>query len=876
MGYYIISLEAKDIYKQEVENGKNVGYILPVKKSDEYWNLFKNSLDYSLDSIELEKSYEKICRRKFSFEDEFKNRYTLAVINVKFSIKYKDENGSTEVNLKKLRKHFYDNGFNLGGIHYVRYKRSSGSSREGKCLFINEKILRHMSEWGECGLNSGKKDLAAWEAYKSLSLSSIKKEMIDIPLDGILFVNDCKSEFSEDVISVEEKDGVLEASTKETNIDNVIWDGESLLDESLFEKSRYKNKHMLLLRNKFFKSCGFRTKLQTWIKGKNITLEDLKHRGFITFATNVSQIVMVTTKSSMKFLTFMGKELTEENVRKWIDKVDSAFGVVKYDKPTKFFNGRMVQASYQFINTLALNEQQAEQLLKPSKDYLETIRDDFDFMRFHFKKACKGEKDDFEIEDVSSDGLEERCDVIYNLMKCNYGFKDTELYCNFRNKVVETQKNKLKEGHILLSGTNATLFGNGPELLLALSGGFDYKKTDNEPVALSKGEIACTKFKNGEKLVCYRSPHITMGNLYCVTNNTSNDIWKYFDLGDNIVCVNAIGENIQQRLNGCDYDSDAMLITNDEIIVEIAFKQKDNFKVPVCKIETNSREVTLSELDYDTSENVIGEIVNLSQRLNSILWDKLNDGSKIDDVKEIYSDVCKLAVLSGIEIDKAKRTYGSINVQKELKAMANRYNNLYGKVRPNFFEKIDENNNNEKKDKNQRLKKSKKEYAHYKTSMEYIYDSAGKIDYRKGKDKQKEYIAISNMIKEPEKGNSTSYEHAQKIVNVCKRYKDKIPQLYKELRKADADEKELIYAKIKQKKLERKECVERYLDGEYTLYLSLKALEKEQNTNWHLYAPLLESKLFQDMLKISKEQMREVVEIPNGEYQLFNFRFTKI
>ena len=525
--------------------------------------------------------------------------------------------------------------------------------------------------------------MASWESYKSLSLSSLKGA-IDIPLDGILFIQDCKSEFFEEVVSVEEKDGDLVATTKETAIKNDIWDGESLLDESLFA-DEYADKHMLLLRNKFFKSCAFKTKLQKWFQDKNITLDDLKARGFITLATDISKIVMVTTPNSMKFLKFMKGGLTENNVRKWVEKVDSVFGVVKYDKRTKFFGGKMVQSSYQFINTLGLTEAQTAELLQPSKEYLTTIRNDYDFMRYHFTDAYKRETDD-ETEEIS-DGLAERSDVIFALMQINYGFKDTKLYANFRNAVVEAQKDRLKKGHILLPGTNATLLGNGPEMLLALSGEFDLHNKNNAPKVLGAGEIACAKFKNGEKLVCARSPHITMGNLYCATNNLSSDIWDYFDLGENIVCVNAIAENIQQRLNGCDYDSDAMLITNDKLIVDTAFQQKDKFKVPVCKIESKGKEnISLSELDYDTSENKIGEIVNLSQKLNSVLWDKLNSGSDYESIQKIYEDVCKLAVLSGIEIDKAKRAYGNVNVKNELEKLSNHY----GKIRPNFFRELDE------------------------------------------------------------------------------------------------------------------------------------------------------------------------------------------
>jgi hypothetical protein len=275
-------------------------------------------------------------------------------------------------------------------------------------------------------------------------------------------------------------------------------------------------------------------------------------------------------------------------------------------------------------------------------------------------------------------------------MHVNYAFKDTTLYYNFRNDVVKAQKDRLKMGHILLPGTNATLFGNGPEMLLALSGEFDLKSVQNRSAILASGEIACARFSHGKELVCARSPHITMGNLYCVTNNLQHDIWDYFDLGENIVCVNAIRENIQQRLNGCDYDSDAMLITDDPIVVAVANEQKEKFCVPVCNIQSTVKQnQTLSELDYSTSENRIGNIVNLSQKLNSILWDRLNSiEADSEEVETIYRDICILAVLSGIEIDKAKRAYSTVDVDAELLALSHRYD----LPRPQFFKTLDQVN----------------------------------------------------------------------------------------------------------------------------------------------------------------------------------------
>ena len=108
------------------------------------------------------------------------------------------------------------------------------------------------------------------------------------------------------------------------------------------------------------------------------------------------------------------------------------------------------------------------------------------------KFRSKGEKE--EDREEISDGLEERSKVIFTLMDINDGFKDTKLYYNFRNDVVQSQKNRLKKGHILLRGTNATLFGNGPEMLLQAVGKFDKTKS-----VLKPGTIRCESFNNNIK-----------------------------------------------------------------------------------------------------------------------------------------------------------------------------------------------------------------------------------------------------------------------------------------------------------------------------------------------------------------------------------------
>ena len=844
-GCRIISIEAADIYKQEQENGVSVGYKMPESKSKAYFRLFKNILDDSLDCMELEKVYKKVCRKKFSFQDKNEILYTLAVVNVKFNYVYKPQDGKP-VNLKALREHFYENGFHLDGIHYVRYKRSAGSSREGKCLFIDERLYRHMMKWSECGLKP-QKDLASWESYRALSLSSIKGT-IEIPLGSILFVPDYKSVFEEEVVSVEIEDGKLSARTKRTQITNDIWDGESLLDESMFANG-YADKHMLLLRNKFFKSCAFRTRLQKWFKDNNITLESLKARGFVTLAEDIHQIVLVTTPNSLKYLKFAGG-LTEKNIRKWAAHTDSAFGVVKYDKGTRFFHGKMVQSSYQLINTLSLSEEEVKHLLQPSIDYTSLLRRDIDFMRYHFTDAFAREK---EGEEEHMDGLAERADVIFTLMHKYPHFDETELYANFRNDVVRCMKERLKRGHILLNGTNATLFGNGTELLKYLAG-------EEMTSELKPGQIRCERFVNGTKLLCARSPHITMGNLYCVENALSGGIWDYFDLGENIVCVNAIGENIQQRLNGCDYDSDTMLLTDDKLLVNAAARYKDFFKVPVCNIKAEEKtEQTLSKLDHDTSVNKIGEIVNLSQKLNSILWDELHKGAEEGEMLSVYEDICKLAVLSGLEIDKAKRSFENISVSKELTMLRKKYQ----RPSPNFFAEIDESRS--------------KQHAFYHTAMDDLYALVNKMHFRKGREQYGDYCPISSSLAyDIGSGNATEYRHKDKIVQIIDESKAAINRLYLSIRTADEQEREVLYEQITDIKAERDQQVAKWLTNENVLILVLRHYEKNSAADWRIYAAFINHPIFSELLwELYDGTAKEVTEDENGEYSLYGRKFAK-
>ena len=752
---YIPSLDGKDIYISNSLDPKN-GYRLKNKTGNLNLSRFINSLDYSLDLIKMRQVHKSLfpvadveqLETVFSFDekgneyDEVHSRgkeYSCQVINVTFKYSNKEfnrvrgsyyirfgyriddlvfddciawddgeivgvqtgekvnnpvdaeelpyfifkdgmyrakDNIKTCNNVADIRSDIYENGFVCEGIKYVRFKRSSGSSRVGKCLFINERLYNAMHEWEMCGIQvkEGQDiDLAALEPYIALTLSSII-DTIEIKPENILVVDDYKSVFHERAIATRLVDGQLVSKPEDVEISNSIWDGQSLMDRSLF--GEYSNKGMLLLRARFFKSCCFNANIQQWFADHGI--KKVSQLNGYTRAKKIEDVKLITTPSSIKYLKF-------GTLEHWLDTLETTFGVVKYEKKTHFFDGRMVQTHYQLINTLQMTYEEVEQFIKPSLDYARMIKTDPAVLRHQISYQYQSPDDTFYTKAVTS-----KNDIIYRLLGMNDRFAKTKMYRNFCNDLIKSFIKNLRCGHVLVRGNYSTLCGNPIEMLKMSIGQFDGSSI------IERDTVHCEMFESGKELLGSRSPHVTIGNILVTRNVIRPEIARYMNPTNEIVYVNSIQENLLERLSGADFDSDTMLLTDNEILVTAAKRNYDNFPVPTKLVESamRNRRYTNREkadLDIKTSVNKIGEIINLSQELNSILWDRINKGASIDDVMELYCDISQLDVMSNLEIDSAKRENPANNT-RELQLLKKKYDVRDKKnrhVRPLFFKYID-------------------------------------------------------------------------------------------------------------------------------------------------------------------------------------------
>lgn len=576
----------------------------------------------------------------------------------------------------QLRNRLYQDGFTCDGIVFRRFKRSSGSSRIGKCLFIDEQLYPRMHKWELCGLKvkDGQEiDLAALEAYIALTLSSI---VGTIPLrpENFLVIDDYKSVFKDRVVATRiGSDNWLTSKPEVVEIENSIWDGQSLIDKSAM--GEWQDYGMILLRNRFFKSACFNTNIQKFFADRGIT--DVSQLSGFTLAQDISDIKVITTPSSIKYVKFG----TLEQWLRLLDE-DGNFGVVKHEKPTHFFDGRMVQIHYQLLNTLQLSQDDVDQLVKPSLDYLRMIQTDPAVLRYHIKYMGGN-------EEIDSDGITTTNDVVYQMLGVTDKFSQTKLYHNFKTDVSKSFKKELARGHILVEGNYSTLLGNPIEMLYSAIGQFDGESK------IGVGNIFCQQFAFDQTILGSRSPHVTMGNVLLARNTDNEEIRQYVNTTREIVCINSIGENILFRLSGADFDSDTMLLTNNTILIRAAERNYHKFLVPTSMVDAKKivRHYTKSDqsdLDIKTSVNKIGEIVNLSQELNTKLWDALNSGADFSEYEELYCEIAQLDVLSNIEIDKAKREY-AVDSVAEIKRLRKKYeirDDDGRQVKPNFFGKI--------------------------------------------------------------------------------------------------------------------------------------------------------------------------------------------
>lgn len=269
--------------------------------------------------------------------------YTDVIVNIKFKsdvyvktdenkniynkdtglVEQLDEKKSKRLITKtELRKMAYAGGVTINGIHYVNFQRTSSKARTGNCLFIDEKYFAEMEKWQTLGIpfrekfaKNEKIDIVSTRSYQALTSSSIIGTL-DIDPKSILLIDEADGTHTMpcNVVTLDAATKRLQVTKQDYEKHIDLWDGQSLADESIFntgkytdrngEEHSYKDKGFLLLRNHFFKSAIFNTKLQEYYHEKFAGVDNPVIYDRFGNAFDPYKVKIVTTKNSVKILKF--------------------------------------------------------------------------------------------------------------------------------------------------------------------------------------------------------------------------------------------------------------------------------------------------------------------------------------------------------------------------------------------------------------------------------------------------------------------------------------------------------------------------------------------------------------------------------------------
>ena len=335
-----------------------------------------------------------------------------------------------------------------------------------------------------------------------------------------------------------------------------------------------------------------------------------------------------------------------------------------------------------------------------------------------------------------------------------------------------------------------------------------------------------------------------------------------------------------------DYDSDSILLTDNQMFIEAAQKNYDKFKVPTCfvsakKIKRYYTNEQKADLDVKTSVNKIGEDINLSQQLNSLFWQHIYNGETFEDNAELYYDICKLAVLSGIEIDKAKKEYEvdvckELNQIKEKQKITELVKDKNGEtpekvVKPMFFKMITIENGYDISERHL--------YKYFDTPMDYLQKRLSKFQFRLGRKQKQDILPFSSIVKKTIIPNDNGYYYRQmkRIIDIVRDTNKELRNLYKDYEEKTKEEKEevkSIASEIKQT------CVEYVNDismHNATMYLLLTALDKKENRDVkrRIFLTLFgtPNKTFFTMISDNQGIINELYECNDGNITLYDLKY---
>ena len=256
------------------------------------------------------------------------------------------------------------------------------------------------------------------------------------------------------------------------------------------------------------------------------------------------------------------------------------FGVVKHDKKTHFFEGRLVQTHYQLLNTLQMSKDEVNEFLSEALDFAQLLRNNPEVVRYYIKYP------DIDELDPLSQPMNSKNDVVYNLMSVNDNFTKTKYYKDFLIDLLRSYYKNLKNGHVYVNGNYSTLLGNPIEMLQQSIGKFDGKSQ------IGIGNIHSIRFD-------YNKTLLATG----ISNNQAQELMKtYSDMGKQLKVTGVdVATSATEWMKQGKTIEESNKLAQDSIVLS---------KIGDLSSDDATRTITAAMKSYDLNESQVMDFVD--------------------------------------------------------------------------------------------------------------------------------------------------------------------------------------------------------------------------------------------------------------------------
>lgn len=512
-------------------------------------------------------------------------------------------------------------GFSVNGVKYRRLVGTPNGVKQSTvvyCSVVNENGVQIYEELDK-RLNGGRdltKELvpAKFEAYKALACSA------SIPVSmprGILVVDDFVLTFMDDFVELKDAENddcepIMTEKSGEFELN--ASDGFGLMCPELAERWSAElgldyTAGGMCIRSLFAKGMMYTFDFHEFARrfSDSDTVTDV----WGTVHT-ISDIELILPVSVMKL---WDSYRSLSHYLECCEKYGHGFAVTKTAEK-KLENERTL--NYQFIQSYDLTDDEIKELVKPTVDEIkETICGDVDKTLLFLRGAC-GKNYDF---DADTNYLARAIMVEPRVAKDPYAI-------NVVYNMIKKRIDDLKIGKLKVHG-NYTLISGDPFAFCQSIFGCDVP--DEEKGLLRAGEMYAKYWADdsggsGKKVVCFRAPMSAHNNIRImnVVRNDDIDFWYRYMPTVNIINCH---DTFYAALNGADNDGDAILTTDNEILL------RNTREVPaiVCVQKKAEKCVVTEERLVLANKNSFGnDIGTLTNRITSMydLLTRFNKDSK--------------------------------------------------------------------------------------------------------------------------------------------------------------------------------------------------------------------------------------------------------